>query len=216
MKKLTMICLVIAMALSMTISVAAAGGFVSSPSANQAPVLVPNENSVPMTVTSYADRNDLSSEACQLLEEAYAKIVGTTDVSTLNPQIAEIAAALGIDVAGLAVSDLFDLSPEAEDYQGGSVVSLKAETLGNFVCLLHYHNGAWEIVEDAKLSEDGQQLDFSVDAFSPFAIVVNTGSAPLPMDDNTVMLVSIVTASILVAGAIAIGLYLSKTKQLIR
>ena len=153
MKKLIMICMVLVMALTMTVTMtlsAAAdlGDFVSSPSGNQAPELIggENENGQKVSVTSYSDRNLLSSEARQLLEEAYSKIVGTTDVSTLNGRLAEIAADMGIEVAGLAVSDLFDISPEAGT-SGNFSITLKAETLKNFVCLLHYHNGQWEVVE---------------------------------------------------------------------
>jgi hypothetical protein len=38
-------------------------------------------------------------------------------------------------------------------------------------------DGVWELVADAEVTNNGEHLKFSVDSFSPFAIVVNT-------DDN--------------------------------
>lgn len=216
MKKLFVICLALVMAFAMTATMAlsvGAGDFLSSPSRNQAPELVAgeNENGDKVGVTSYADRNDMPAEARQLLEEAYAKIIGTDDVSELNSQIAEIAKELGVDLAALAISDLFDISPEA-NADGTFSITLKSETLQNFVCLLHYHGGEWQVVENAKLTENGE-LSFSVDNFSPFAIVVNTGAAPAPTGLSTALIVGIVVSSVLLVGGIVTGVCLLTVKK---
>ena len=39
--------------------------------------------------------------------------------------------------------------------------------------MLHYTNGEWKIVDGATVSEDGKQLNFKENEFSPFAIVVS-------------------------------------------
>ena len=217
MKKLFVICLALVMAFAMTATMAlsvGAGDFLASPSRNQAPELIfgQNEKGDKVGVTSYADRNDMPAEARRLLEEAYAKILGTADVSALNSRIGEIAKEMGIDVAGLAISDLFDLSPVA-NADGTFSITLKAETLQNFVCLLHYHGGEWQVVEGAKLTNNGEHLEFSVDSFSPFAIVVNTGAVPAPAGMSTALVVGIVVSSVLLVGGIVTGVCLLTVKK---
>ena len=51
---------------------------------------------------------------------------------------------------------------------------MKSDALKNFVCLLHYYNGEWRIVEDAKVTQNGEHLEFTEKEFSPFAIIVST------------------------------------------
>ena len=162
--------------------VASAGKFVSSPSSNPAPTLVEGKNlsedcKSEVQVTAYKNRDLLTSKDRQAIETAYTDIVGTVDISSLNSKVKDMAAELGINVADLAVSDLFDISAtQCQEHEGHGKykITLKAETLDKFVCLLNYHNDEWRIIEGAKA--DGDHLTFETDTFSPFAIVVNTGS----------------------------------------
>ena len=185
MKKVCLFAIVLAMVFSMSIAVSAnPGEFVASPSGNQAPTLIKGDNEsenceVVLTVTSYANRASLTPEAKQAIEAAYDQIAHTNDLSTLNAALAALAAQLNVSVSDLAVSDLFDISSsdcDGHDTHAEFDITLKAETLNNFVCLLHYIDGAWVIVEDARVTQNGEHLEFTVDSFSPFAIVVNTAA----------------------------------------
>lgn len=206
MKKLIMISLAVIIALGMSISAfAATGSFVASPSKNQAPILsdVKTEaegSTIKLVISSYADRDQLSAEDRTNIETAYAKIMGAKNLGELNTSITAVATKLGVDIADLAVSDLFDISiAEVEGNPGKITVMLKAETLKNFACLLHYHNGEWVVVEDAKVSEDGEHLEFSTNDFSPFAIVVNTGTPvtqqPVAEEGTNAVLVVTISAA---------------------
>jgi len=184
MKKVLAICLMTAMFFTMSIAAFAEnGGFVSSPSRNQAPEIVdfdPTDDSctAQAVVTAYADRNALSDDLKALLEKAYGEIVGAEDLTTLNSDLASLANEKNIDGKNLSASDLFDISVNGCDSHGshaGFKVTLKADTLNNFVALLHMTDaGVWELVSDAKLEDDGKNLTFTVNDFTPFAIIVNT------------------------------------------
>lgn len=227
MKKVMMICLVLAVTLCLSLSVSAAtGGFVSSPSGNNAPEIVRYENKSPdctasLVVCAYADRDQLSPEARREIEEAYATIRGTQDLSTLNAQLGAIAAKLGVPVSDLAVSDLFDISciADGENHEEHAAfeILLKAETLPNFVALLHFQDGEWEIVEDAKIVNDENYLSFEGDDFSPYAIVVYTGNKlsdttikEKPNNDDVLVATSAVTST----AAIGVSAWLIATKLL--
>lgn len=206
-----------------TVTFAENGGFYESPSKNQAPTLdsFENENDeceATLHITSYADRDQLSEEAQQKLAAAFDTILNATDLTTVNSGLANLAKELGIAGTDLAVSDLFDISYHEEgDHSGHGAftVALNAETLKNFVAFLHYENGQWVLVEDAKVV-DGEKLTFTVDTLSPFAVVVNTnpavpGSAVgLPVG----AIIAIVAAAVAVAGGIAfLVFFLLKKKK---
>ncbi len=185
MKKVLAICLMAVMVLTLSVpAFAAPGGFISSPSGNQAPEIVEyhnesNDCKATLDVTPYADRNSLSEDACSKLEEAYNAIVNTKDLTSLSEALKELAKKLGINPSDLAVSDMFDISYNGcDDHEnhGTFDITLKAETLKNFVGLLHYYNGEWKLVTDAEVTNNGTHLEFKEKDFSPFAIVVNTAA----------------------------------------
>ena len=184
MKKVLMFCLVMVLAFSMSLTVAAVnGGFISSPSNEKAPVLVNYKNesedcTAELVLCSYADRANLSDEARAAIEEAYAQIKGTYDLSTLTVNLAKIALELGVPVTHLSVSDLFDISyiaDEEHEEHGEFTIELSDDSLQSYACLLHYVNGEWVVVDNAVLSESGRTLTFEVGEFSPFAIVAFNG-----------------------------------------
>ena len=184
MKKIITVCLMILMLVSMSTFVFAEnGGFIQSPSSNQAPELVEGENEAEdcvaqILITAYADREKLPEEVRTKLEESYNEIMENADLSALNEELEKIAKDNGVKVTDFAVSDMFDITAtdcETHDEHGHFYIVLKADTLKNFVCLLHYFNGEWHIVPDAEVTQNGEHLEFTAEEFSPFAIVVNTG-----------------------------------------
>lgn len=219
MKKIVAIILALVLVFSLSLTAAAElGGFIESPSNNKAPELVSATNEdedceAKLLITAYADRHELSEEVIKKLEEAYGIIVKTDDLTELNAKIADFAKKNGVKVSDLAVSDMFDISAvgcdDHEDH-GHFDIALKSDTLKNFVCLIHYYEGKWRVVEDAKVTHDGTHLEFTEDEFSPFAIVVNTGAAgtsPETIDNsNTVWYVAVMVVC-------ALGLIVVLKKQ---
>lgn len=216
MKKVMAIILMLAMILSMSVATFAnAGVFVDSVKANQAPVLVgvsnSNANATALVVTSFADKADLPAEVVAEFTAAYNTIVEAVKVEELNAEIATVAAAKAAEE--LAVSDIFDISRAdfTPNDDGKYTVSVAADSLENFVCLLHYVNGAWQIVKDAAVSADGKNLVFSVDSFSPFAIVLDAEGLSPETSDNTMttVLVAVMAVS---AAAIVVLMVCNKKK----
>lgn len=212
MKKILIVLLLTVVAVIMSISAFAdTGAFVQSPSANMAPEIVSGDSEdkedVELVITSYADRGDLPEEAREAIEKAYVKISGIKNLSSLCGALKEVAAKKNIPTTNLEVSDLFDIS----DAEGGSDgctydIVVTAETLENFVGLLHFTEGKWELIDNAVVEEiDGElHLKFSTDGLSPFAIVVDTG-ADLPVEDtkgNSIL--TGVLAIVAIAGAAAL------------
>jgi hypothetical protein len=182
---------------------ATAGGFLESPSRRPAPELILGENessecTAQLIITAYSDRHTLDADTRAKLEEAYQIIKNTPDLSSLNAAIRAIAESKGISVTDLAVSDLFDIRyMNCGDHEkhGYFDITLKSDTLKNFVCLLHYYNGEWRIVENAEVTNNGTHLEFYEKEFSPFAIVVNTaeagsGNSGLQTGDNSMIYVA--------------------------
>ena len=213
MKKFVMLGMVILMMVSLCIpAVATTGGFVSSPSGNQAPQMMEADNkneqcTAEIVITAYANRDQLSDNKRQALEAAYAEIVDTEDLSALNKKVKKMAKKLGVDVSELAVSDLFDISmTECADHakHGKFDITLKTETLENFVCLLHYYDGEWKVVKNAEISKE-DYLEFSQADFSPFAIVTYTGDQNIQKDGNALLVGIIVASSATVGTAVYLG-----------
>lgn len=222
MKKVLAICLTLVMVMSFGVAAfAAPGSFVKSPSVNKAPVLVSYENessdcTAKLILTAFADRNTLPNELCDMIEKAYDMIVGTDDLSTLNSGVADLAKKADAKVTELSVSDLFDLryvNCKNHDHHGSFRIVVEPETLKNFVCLLHYYNGEWSIVDSAKVINDGKYLEFTAKEFSPFAIVVKTDAdsvtPPYTGDNSAVIICSIVLA----VSAMAIVVLLGTSKR---
>lgn len=93
-------------------------------------------------------------------------------------------------------------------------ITLDADTLSQFVGLLHMNkDGVWELVTDAEVVNNGEHLKFSVDSFSPFAIVVDTtvegGDAPQTGDNSMIHIYVILMA----VSALALVVILIKNKK---
>lgn len=224
MKKVLAICLTMVMVASMSITALAKGGFVSSPSGNPAPTVEAFKPSNPdckagLDITSYSERGDMSEELRTNLEKAYNDIANTDDLTKLNADLAKLAKDKNIDGTKLAVSDLFYLHETGCDNHSGHngfEVTLGADTLNNFVGLLHMNkNGEWELVSGATVVNDGKSLKFSVDSFSPFAIVVDTSfnGSDGPQTGNNSMIYIYVILMAVSAVALAVILIRNKKKK---
>ena len=223
MKKVVAICLMMVMVLCMSVNVfAAPSGFVSSPSGNPAPTVVafePNNDDCTgrLVVTPYGDRHELSDALRAMFEKAYNDIVNSDDLTKLNAELAKIASDKDINGADLAVSDLFDIHVTGCDYHDEHVgfdITLDADTLDRFEGLLHMNkDGVWELVTDAEVINNGEHLKFSVDSFSPFAIVVDTSSgtpdAPQTGDNSMIHIYAIIMA----VSALAVIVIAVKSKK---
>jgi hypothetical protein len=158
--------------------------------------------------------DELSQTLQELLKQAYDSVKDSKDISKLNAELAKLAKDKKIKGENLAVSDLFDINIEGctehDDHDKFTIV-LKADTLKNFVALLHMNkDGKWELVKDAKVN--GDKLEFSIDGFSPFAIVVDTTTstnAPLTADNTTIYFV----VGIVAVAALAILVVAAKNRK---
>ena len=205
MKKFITVLLVFTMVMSLSLAVVAApGAFQESPSKNQAPELVESGNEsedclARIIITAYANRDQLPEDTRKAIEDAYKIILESNVTGSLDEVLKPFADTLGIEVSDLAVSDLFDISMvgcDVHEGHGNFHIKLKADTLKNFVCLLHFCNGEIRVVKDAKVVHDGECLEFTEDEFSPFAIVVNTAAQePItPPTGDSYMIFAVVAA----------------------
>ncbi len=224
MKKVLSVLLVVLMVVCMSVSASAKKGeFVESPSKNPTPEIVevkPGslECIAQLIITSFLDRYDLPEELLQLMEIVYTEIKNSENIAELCNELKDIAKELGIPELNLAVSDLFDVRYEpCEEHKdhGYFDIVLKAETLKNFVALLHYTTDGWEVIDNARVEEvDGEwHLYFSVKDFSPFAIVVNSATVvenmPNTGDNNNVY----IFAALMAVSTLAVLVVLKKKKK---
>ena len=223
MKKVLAVCLMMVMLVSMSVSVfAAPGAFVNSPSGNPAPILIAVECAdedcnAQVKITPYAERDTLPAALKTLVESFYAKIAATKNLTTLNADLAALAANKNLTGDRLAVSDLFDIyaygCDEHEDHKTFTI-TVDADTLGKFVGLLHMKdNGEIELIKNAKVLNDGEHLQFTTETMSPFAIVVDAGAdnpdGPPTGDSN----MTYIYLAIMVASALALMVVLVMNKK---
>lgn len=185
MKKVLAICLMVLLVMSLSVNVfATSDEFVASPSGTPAPTVVSFEPSdedctAKIVITPHAEKDELPETLQTLMDKAYKEISEASDLTELNEALAKLVEEMGVAGEDLAVSDLFDIHVTDCDFHDGHVdfdIVLDADMLKNFVGLLHMNkDGEWELVEDAKVVNNGEHLQFSVETLSPFAIVVDAG-----------------------------------------
>lgn len=223
MKKVLTICMAVLMLASLTLTVLAApNGFASSPSGNKAPEVkeftpADEDCTATLVITPYAEKEKLSESQRKLLETAYTSITDAEDLTDLHAGLKKAAGEKKINSKNLAVSDLFDIHPTDCDYHEGHKdfdIALSAQTLESFVGLLHMNqSGKWDWVEDAHVSADGTHLKFSVEGFSPFAIVVDTATQEAPLTGDDVMLYVWLTSAAAVAFAACMVAFVISNKK---
>lgn len=181
MKKIVTSVMVLALILSLGLSVfAAPGGFLVSPGTKPTPTLI--DGSITdcdgdLVVTPYSERHDLSDDERDLLEGAYDQIRDHKDLSDLCADLEKIAKENKDNVKRYAVSELFNVGYEgcdAHDNHTDYKAVLKPQSTKNFVALMALVDGEWVIVENAKV--DGNHLVVEGAYYGPYAIVVDTGS----------------------------------------
>lgn len=214
MKKVLVLCMAAIMVLSLSVmSFAADGGFVSSVAAQPAPDLEGATNAdgerVDLILTPYSAHDSLPTDLNDEMKTAYDEIAANKDVTKLTSDLAPVATAAGVDPANLAVSDLFDLHFSDEQNHGAVTVTLKSDSFKNFVALIHFNGTTWEVVKDAKV--EGTTLTFTVNNFSPFAVVVSTTAQQPPQTGDT-MVVGI-CAAIMTVSAIGMAVAFKKSKK---
>jgi LPXTG-motif cell wall-anchored protein len=219
MKKILVICLTLIMVASMTVVVfAAPSGFLSSVSGKPAPTIVSfdpsnDECTAELIITPYSERHTLPEALRVLLEKAYNDILNIGDLTKLNAELAKIAAKKKIEGKNLVVSDLFDIHTTGCDFHEGHLdfdIVLAADSLNRFVALLHMNkNGEWEVIDNARVTNNGEHLEFSVESLSPFAIVVDVSDGP-QTGDNTMLYISLI---MMIASAMALVFVLVKSKK---
>lgn len=221
MKKVFVICLAAVLAAVMSFSALATGTvFLESPSRKPAPELVKGESQsegceAQIIITAYGDRDQLPEEERQKIEYAYSAILGAENMAELNEVVRTVAEEKGVAVETLAVSDLFDIrSTDCDDHElhGHFDITLKAETLKNFVCLLHYHGDVWHVVDSAEITNNGEHLEFDAEEFSPFAIVVSTDPVEEPSDYTAAIIAAAASLAVL-AILVVVLLKLKKKKK---
>ena len=149
----------------------------------------PNDDChVKIVVTPYPLKETIeSSESRVMIQDCY-QIIHETDIPKIQnldqTELTRYATRAGCDVDDLLVRDIFDITKyhfgktEAEGHDpdwlhhGYVEVTLGVQSLKNFVCLLHYKGGEWEIVEHA-YPKDEHTLYLDVNELSPFAIIVH-------------------------------------------
>lgn len=222
MKKTISITLAFIMLVSLCLSaMAAPGSFIVSPSGKTTPILLDSSNesqdcTAELVVTPYSERDTLSDEAKAKIEDAYDSIAGTSDLTEITSDLADIAKNMNISGSALGVSDLFDVSYDGCDVHsehGKFTIKLEAEMLDSFVALMYWDGSSWVIVEGAFVDEDGY-LNFVTDRFGPYAIVVNTGAEnvepPKTGDEFPWLYVVLMIAS---AAGLAVVFFLSRKKK---
>ncbi len=222
MKKLIAIFTALVMSATMCcVAYAANGGFISSPSGNEPPVLIEGKNESEdcesiVVITPYAEKAELDNVSKALIEDAYKQIAANGDLTKLCAELSDAAAKLNLTSADLAVSDLFDISytncdESVHQNHGAFRIKLSAETLKKFVGLLHFHDGKWELVENATVDEAEQVLTFKVDSLSPFAVVVNAEAAQVPPTGDVALIA--IYAAIMAASGIALAVLWGKSRK---
>lgn len=209
MKKIVAICLAVLMMVSLSVT-CFAEGFVSSPSNNKAPTIVESENSdensdSELIIISYGDRDKLNSKKKQKFEKAYEQISKSDDLTDLVPELEDYAKDKGVDPEDLAVSDLFYADETNSQGNGKYKVSLKADTLNNFVALKQFDGEKWVIIKDAKVNSDGT-LTFTLTNTGPLAIVVDGSKSPVTGDATLLTLTTVLIVSVIALGAVLIAL----------
>ena len=84
-------------------------------------------------------------------------------------------------------------------------VTIKADTLNNFVALKQFDGQKWVIIKDAKVNRDGT-LTFTLTKTGPLAIVVDGSKSPVTGDATLLTLTTVLIVSVIALGAVLIAL----------
>ena len=225
MKKLSVFLSVVLIAALLCVG-AFAAPFVRSPGAAPGPELVEYESESPdctadLIITPFSHRDELDTDLRSMIMTAYDEIRSVEDITSLNSALVALAQRKGIPSKNLAVSELFDVHYvhcDVHDAHGNFKIKVSSESSEKFVALLHYYNGTWELIDNARI-EDGY-LVFSIKDFSPFAIVVDNsenvadaGTAETPLTGNMEGTIKIAVLATVMCGSLIAGIILWKKSK---
>jgi len=143
---------------------------------------------VEIVVTPYAKKATIESdESRSEIQIAYDEVMAAESVCTMAPVMIDKIKGTGLVDEDLILSNIFDVTvyvreagEHKPEYDHSRIYNIKvgAESLRNFVALLHYSYdpntqiGVWEIVPDARVTGANRDtVTFSWVDGSPFAIV---------------------------------------------
>lgn len=222
MKKFLAVALALIMVVSAGVFAYAKGGFIASPSGNSAPIIIEiiyedlDSCKPKVVVTAFSDRGTLDDKKEEDMNAAYDEIAANKDLTILWPFLKEVAVSKSLNPFYFAVSDLFDISAYhtlPHDYCGMITIRLSSETLSRFVALVHRTaSGEWELVPNVILNVEEETITFSVNDFSPFAIVVDTSAENVPDTGNN-LFTYIPAAIMVVSGVALLGVLVSLKKK---
>lgn len=206
MKKIFAILLAVVLVFSLS-ATAFADNFVNSaanagaPAAASAADANGNDVASAIEITPLTDAEALDEAAQKELDDAYDSLKDAANLADVNEDLKEAAGDKDI-----AVSDLFDISAKS-DVTFPLTLTLKSENLDNFIALLHFVDGEWQWV-DAEVKDD--ELTFTVDSLSPFAIIVAAEPATSAQTGETASVGFIAAAVVL---AVAAGYFFTKSRK---
>ena len=217
MKKFVAFLTAVVMMATLALSVCAVE-FVPSIEIKKAPTVISavdeNGNSYLIVLTPLVDTETLDEDAKNQLLGAYDKLKEEQDIITLSEELKKIAENKKIPAKNLIVKDLFDISIEGEFKGNVITITLTADQLTNFVGLMHYQDGKWTLIDDAKVV-NGNQLTFSKDALGAtgsigsFAIIVDSG-APTSPETGVQLPFALIAVAVMFAGAAVVFFVKSK------
>ena len=218
MKKILMVALVVMLMIITATSSFAAGAFVASPSGIDAPKLISATNgdldcTAELILQSYSARDSFDAADKAKMEAAYNSIKGTSDLSTLNADLVDIAKKYDVTADKLVVSDLFNVTyTKCNDHSahGAFTITVKPQTLDNYVAVMHFNGTEWEVVESEVV--DGY-LTFVADDFSPYAIVAHDGSGKAPLSPAVAGGISGTVIAVIAVAAVVVGYFVIKKKK---
>lgn len=205
MKKVLVCVLTVVLALSMTVSVFAAGNFISSPSASDYPLMVDfaftGECEGELIVTPYSQRDTLEKDGKDLLEKCYNDIHDCDDLTKMFDMV-EVPKGK----SGFAIGDLFNIHFEGckSHYEHNPfTVTITPSTLKNFVEVVAFVDGEWVVV-DSKV--DGDNLIITSSYYGPYAIILSTEDSPQTGDNFPWVYVAMMAISVVGLASVLVAL----------
>ena len=224
MKKLLAICVLLAIIACMSVAVSAVGEsspkVVVSPSGMDIPQILefdPEDHNCDASaaIASYAQIDSMPEEHAEIFRKAYKSIMSAGNLTELNAGLAKLAKELGLHDEDLYISDFFDIYPigcKDHDIHKTFHLVLKTEVLKGYVCLMTMDEDGWEIVENAKVSQDGTILSFTIEELGPLAIVVNVNTPAPPTGDNSAIYIYLIIMAVCAIAIVAIMIKSKKQK----
>ncbi len=162
---------------------------------------------------SYVERITLDDASEAKMVEAYKSIRNAKSILSLNADLKKLVNSLDISEKKLAVSSIFDISCydcQKHDKHGGFTVTLKPDKANNFVGIMHYVDGKWQLLD---VEKKNGEITFYVEELSPFVVINNDAKVELPVGAETVITISIGAATVVAAAVVTTVVVVKKRKS---